>query len=217
MLGDPLLTKHWRNTMNAYETAQSLGITGTDAEIVAALQAITLHVRDAYITGGPADTPSKNILHLLTARHRVMGMNALQQWSGPLIIAEEGNAGVKIIMDILRTQLQVNDTKALCSVDLEAAQMVNSLTTVVGALTGKLAQVIAEVALLTGGRIGAQFADLTTEQFTAQRTDAEALSLKQTALTRCTEAMEAAQTEYRSADSTPATIVQAMLDSLGAV
>jgi len=28
--------------------------------------------------------------------------------------------------------------------------------------------------------------------------------------------MEAAQSEYRSADSTPETIVQAMLDSLGA-
>jgi len=57
------------------------------------------------------------------------------------------------------------------------------------------------------------FAGVTAEQCE----DAWALSLKQTALTRCTEAMEAAQAEYRSADSTPATIVQAMLDSLGAV
>lgn len=164
--------------MNAYKKAQSLGITGTDAEAVSALQAITLHVRDAYITGGPVDTPSKNILHLLTARHRVMGMNELQQWSGSLIAAEAGNAGIKTIMDILRTQLQVNDTKALCSADPEAAQMVNSLTAVVGALTGKLAQVTAEVALLTGGRIGAQFADLTVEQFAAQRVAAETVAAK---------------------------------------
>ena len=66
--------------------------------------------------------------------------------------------------------------------------------------------------------LGVRLVSLAGEVATAEQCeDAWALSLKQTALTRCTEAMEAAQAEYRSADSTPATIVQAMLDSLGAV
>ena len=66
--------------------------------------------------------------------------------------------------------------------------------------------------------LGVRLVSLAGEVVTAtQCEDAWALSLKQTALTRCTEAMEAAQSEYRSAASTPATIIQAMLDSLGAV
>lgn len=156
--------------MNAYEKAQALGLTGTDAEIVAELQALKRHHRNAYITGGPANTESVNLLHLLTARHRVMGMGSAQQWVGPLIDLESGNAQVALIMSILRPTLQVNDALVYCADSDDAADMLNALTAAVAALTGNAEQVIAEVALLTGGRIGADYAELTPEEFAAQRT-----------------------------------------------
>lgn len=49
-------------SMNAYEYAQSIGLTGTDAEIVAQLKGVKRHRRNVYITGGPSDTSSVNLL-----------------------------------------------------------------------------------------------------------------------------------------------------------
>jgi hypothetical protein len=170
---------------NAYEKAQSMGLLAdifpesdpprpyTDAEIVAALQAIPRHHRNVYITGGPSNTESVNLLHLLTARHRVMGMGSAQQWVGPLIDLEDTNPTVLTVMRILRPLLQVNDTLVYCADSDDAANMLNALTQVVATLTGKPAQVAAEVALLSGGRIGADYADLTVEEFAAQRAAAE--------------------------------------------
>lgn len=160
--------------MNAYEKAQQLGLTGTDAEVVAQLQAIPLHHRNVYITGGPANTESVNLLHLLTARHRVMTMGANQQWLGDLITLEGSDASVAQIMSVLRPHLQVNDTMVYCAASVDAANMLNALTAVVGNLTQKQQQVIDEVALLSGGRIGADYATLTVEQYAAQKTAAEA-------------------------------------------
>lgn len=157
--------------MNAYEKAQALGLTGTDAEIVAQLQALKRHHRNAYITGGPSNTESVNLLHLLTARHRVMGMDSDQQWVGPLIDLEGSSSQVALIMSILRPTLQVNDTLVYCADSDDAADMLNALTAAVASLTGKYAQVVAEVALLTGGQIGADYAALTAEQFAAQRAE----------------------------------------------
>jgi len=158
---------------NAYQTAQNLGLVGTDQEIVDQLKAVPLHRRNVYITGGPSNTESINLLHLLTARHRVMGMGPAQQWVGPLIELESTNAGVAQIMSILRPMLQVNDTLVYCKDSDDAAGMLNSLTAIVGQLTGKSAQVVEEVALLSGGRIGADFTSLTVEQFAASRTEYE--------------------------------------------
>jgi len=165
--------------MNAYEKAQQFNLSGTDAEIVAALQAIPRHYRNTYITGGPSNSESVNLLHLLTARHRIMGMGSAQQWIGPLIDLENDNQQVATIMSILRPMLQVNDTLVYCADSDDAAGMLNALSAIVGQLTGKPEQVLAEVALLSGGRIGAEFTDLTPEQFAAQRITAESLSQKQ--------------------------------------
>lgn len=164
--------------MNAYEKAQSLGLTGTDAEIVAELQALKRHHRNAYITGGPSNTESVNLLHLLTARHRVMGMGSAQQWVGPIIDLEGSNPQVALIMSILRPTLQVNDALVYCADSDDAADMLNALTAAVADLTGNAEQVIAEVALLTGGRIGADYAALTPDEFALQRESAEAASLR---------------------------------------
>jgi len=201
--------------MNAYETAQSLGITGTDAEIVAALQATGLtHTK---ISIG-------DLLFLL--RNRAMMTRLIrpadtgEKWGGSLINlilyatdslpAEVSRSIETFFSHITDDRSQFFDTTMLA----HSAPFWAMAQGFGGTPTMPTVDDFQAVAALGGGW---QFADLTTEQFTAQRTDAEALSLKQTALTRCTEAMEAAQAEYRSADSTPATIVQAMLDSLGAV
>jgi len=165
--------------VNGYQRAQALGLTGTPAEIVAALKAIPLHHGNVYITGGPADTESVNLLHLLTARHAVMTMGATQQWQGPLIDMEGSNAGVAQIMSLLRPHLQVNDTMVYCAASEDAASMLNALSQVVGTLTGKMSQVVAEVALLSGGRIGADYDSLTVEQYNAQKTEAEAEASKE--------------------------------------
>lgn len=160
--------------MNGYQRAQALGLTGTPAEVVAALKAIPLHHRNVFITGGPADTESVNLLHLLTARHGVMTMGTSQQWQGPLIDLEGSNETVAQIMSLLRPHLQVNDTMVYCAASEDAANMLNALSQVVGTLTGKMSQVVAEVALLSGGRIGADYESLTVEQYNAQQGEAEA-------------------------------------------
>ncbi len=204
--------------MNAYEYSQSLGLTGTDADIVAQLQAIPRHRKNVYITGGPANTESVNLLHLLTARHRVMGMGPAQQWVGPLIDLESTNPTVAAIMSMLRPMLQVNDTQVYCADSDDAANMLNALNDVVSALTGKPVQVATEVALLSGGRIGDDYADLTPEQFAVQREAAESIALKIVALERVANtAAEAAREEYRKSDSTPQTIIAAAVAVLGGV
>lgn len=203
--------------MNAYQTAQQHNLTGNDAEIVAALQALPRHRRNVYITGGPSNTESINLLHLLTARHRVMGMGPAQQWIGPLIDLESTNQQVAGIMSILRPMLQVNDTLVYCADSDDAANMLNALAAIVAQITGKPEQVTAEVALLSGGRIGADFADLTPEQFAAQRAAAESLTAKQAALDLVQNtAAEAAREEYRKADSTPESIIAAAVAVLEA-
>jgi len=164
--------------MNGYQRAQALGLTGTPAEIVAALKAIPLHHQNVYITGGPADTESVNLLHLLTARHAVMTMGSTQQWQGSLIDLEGSNGTVAQIMSLLRPHLQVNDTMVYCAASEDAASMLNALSQVVGTLTGKMSQVLAEVALLSGGRIGADYDSLTVEQYNAQQAEAEAEAAK---------------------------------------
>jgi hypothetical protein len=175
--------------MSAYQKAVSLGYTTaivpnsnpprgyTDAEVVSLLQALPRHRRNVYITGGPANTESVNLLHLLTARHRVMMMGSAQQWIGPLVDLEPDNPQVALIMSILRPMLQVNDTMVYCADSDEAAGMLNALSDVVSALTQKPTQVKAEVALLSGGRISEDYATLTPEQLASQRAEAEAAAL----------------------------------------
>lgn len=211
--------------MNAFEKAKSLGLDTaivpdsepprgyTDAEIIALLKALPRHHRNAYITGGPQDTESVNLLHLLTARHHVMGMGSAQQWVGPLIDLETDNQQVAQIMSILRPMLQVNDTLVYCADSDDAASMLNTLATVVSSLTQAPEQVAAEVALLTGGRIGDDYVTVTPEQFAGMRTAA----IKSAALELVTNtAAEAARSEYRKSDSTPESIVAAAASVLGA-
>lgn len=202
--------------MNAYQRAQQLGLTGTPQEIVDQLKAIPLHHRNAYITGGPANTESVNILHLLTARHAVMTMGPNQQWQGPLIDLELSDTNVSQIMSLLRPHLQVNDTMVYCSQSIDAANMLNALTSIVGVLTNKSSQVIEEVALLSGGRIGDDYSTLTAEQYSAQVVAAQKDSAVDTIIDRCVYAREAAEAESRRSESTVESIIAAAEAAWGA-
>lgn len=65
--------------MNAYETAQSLGLTGTDAEVVAALKATGL-------TATPIDRAT--LVHVLNMRGmltKVVGNNSDEKWTGTVL------------------------------------------------------------------------------------------------------------------------------------
>lgn len=158
--------------MTAYQTAQRFGFTGTPAEIVAKLKGIKIHRRNVYITGGPSDTASVNLLHLLVARYRVMGMGPNQNWVGALPEMEADNPEVAYVMNIMRGLLQVNDTQVYCAEVDEAADMLNALTAIVGSLTGKPAEVAADVAVLSGGRIGSDYDSLTPGEYAAEVEDA---------------------------------------------
>lgn len=155
--------------MNAYEKSIELGLSGTDEEIVAALQSIQLHRKDAYITGGPGDTTAVNLLHLLCIRYGVMDMEPGQQWSGSLIELEATNPVVSSIMRKLRPMLQLNDSLVYCGSSVDAASMLNALTAIVGQLSGKPEQVVSDVALLSGGCIGSDYVSLTPELYAVAR------------------------------------------------
>lgn len=141
----------------------------TAAEIAAALNAIPLHHRDAAITGGPSNTASVNLLHLLTARFKVMRQNKSQEWVGPLVDVGESNADVGFALGMLYPHLQVKDSVAFCSASTEAAQMVNGIVATIGGIleaseTGTTQDVADAVAVLTGGR---KFGNVTADQVTA--------------------------------------------------
>lgn len=141
-----------------YSEIESLVDAGkTPAEIAAALNANPLHRRNAYITGGPSDTESVNVLHLLTARFRVMWQDKNQSWVGPLVDLAEVNPSIAQVMGMLYPHLQVKDSVVFCAQSIDSGNMVNVLTAAVCAVlpagVGTASDVVAAVDLLTGGRI----------------------------------------------------------------
>ncbi len=168
--------------MNTYEYALQLGLTGSPEEVVDKLKSIKKHYKNVYITGGPANTESVNLLHLLTARHRVIGMNSAQQWIGPLVDLESTNQQVALIMSILRPMLQVNDTLVYCADSDDAADMLNAITNIVGQITGNSDQIELEVSLLSGGRVGKSFNSLTVEQYEQDKASYELIQSAKQAL-----------------------------------
>jgi len=201
--------------MNAYETAQSLQLTGTDAEIVAALRATGLtHARISL----------DDLLFVMNNRGMLVRLirpvDTGEKWDGTIVkmvlyLNANGSPEQSAAVNQWFSHV-TNDRNNYFDTTMPA--FATSFWSLSQALGGTpMMPTVADFAAVAALGGGWRFADLTTEQFTAQRTDAEAFTLKQTALTRCTEAMEAAQAEYRSAVSTAATIVQAMLDSLGVV
>jgi hypothetical protein len=129
----------------------------TTQEIADELNANPLHQRDAFITGGPANTASINLLHLLVGKFRVLQQDRNQSWIGPLDDLAQQSSAVNDVMNTLRPYLQVKDSEVYCGQVTEAADMVNGIVAAVGSIleanqAGTTQDVADAVALLTGGR-----------------------------------------------------------------
>jgi len=155
--------------MNAYEKAKSLGLTGTDAEIVAALKATGITARPIVLA---------ELLFLLNFRGmltKLVSNNADEKWTGTVLAMKAAIAG---------------DANATAHVDRWLSHITNPRNThwdttdpaysapfwamsqaVAGGPGMPSAEDFAAVAALGGGWL---FADLTVEQFAAQRTAAVA-------------------------------------------
>ena len=195
--------------MNAYAKAQQLGLTGTDAEIVAALQSTGVTARSIVLS---------ELLFLLNFRGmltKLVSNNADEKWTGSVLAMKSAIAA---------------DPTATAHVDRWLSHITNPRNThwdttdasysapfwalsqaVAGGPGMPSSDDFAAVAALGGGWL---FADLTAEQFAAQRESAA----KQTALDLVANtATEAAREELRKEDSTPASIVAAALAVLEGV
>ena len=195
--------------MNAYAKAHALGLTGTDAEIVAALQATGVTARSIVLS---------ELLFLLNFRGmltKLVSNNADEKWTGSVLAMKSAIAA---------------DPTATAHVDRWLSHITNPRNThwdttdasysapfwalsqaVAGGPGVPSVEDFAAVAALGSGWL---FADLTAEQFAAQRESAA----KQTALDLVANtATEAAREELRKEDSTPASIVAAALAVLEGV
>lgn len=193
--------------MNAYEKAQSLNLSGTDAEIVAVLKSTGLTARPIVLA---------ELLFLLNFRGmltKLVSNNADEKWTGTVLAMKAAIAA---------------DPTATAHVDRWLSHITNPRNThwdtTDSAYSGPfwaLSQAVAggqgmpsvadfaAVAALGGGWL---FADLTTEQFAAERTAAESVAGKVAALELVTNATaEAARVEYRKSDSTPESIIAAAI------
>lgn len=198
--------------MNAYEKAQQLALTGTDSEVVAVLKSTGLTARPIVLA---------ELLFLLNFRGmltKLVSNNADEKWTGTVLAMKAAIAA---------------DPVATAHVDRWLSHITNPRNThwdttdsaysgpfwalshaVAGGQGMPSSADFAAVAALGGGWL---FADLTTEQFAAQRTAAESIAGKLAALGLVTNtASEAAREEYRKADSTPETIIAAAIAVLEA-
>lgn len=199
--------------MTAYEKAQQLGLTGTDSEIVAVLKSTGMTARSIVLA---------ELLFLLNFRGmltKLVSNNADEKWTGSVLAMKAAIAA---------------DPSALAHVDQWLSHITNPRNThwdttdanysapfwalsqaVAGGQGMPAVEDFAAVAALGGGWM---FAELTAAEFAAQRTAAESIAGKIAALELVTNsAAEAAREEYRSADSTPESIVaaaHAVLESL---
>ncbi len=199
--------------MTAYEKAQQLGLTGTDSEIVAVLKSTGLTARPIVLA---------ELLFLLNFRGmltKLVGNNADEKWTGTVLAMKAAIAA---------------DPVATANVDRWLSHITNPRNThwdttdpAYSAPFWEMAQAVAggsgmpsaadfaAVAALGGGWL---FSELSSEQFAEQRTAAESLAGKLTALELVTNTVaEAAREEYRKGDSTPESIIAAGLAVLEGV
>jgi hypothetical protein len=186
---------------NAYAKAQQLGLTGTDAEIVAALQATGVTARSIVLS---------ELLFLLNFRGmltKLVSNNADEKWTGSVLamksaIAADPTATAHVDRWLSHITNPRNTHWDTTDANYSAPFWALSQAVAGGELMPSIAD-FAAVAALGGGWL---FADLTAEQFAAQRESAA----KQTALDLVANtATEAAREEFRKADSTPESIIAA--------
>jgi hypothetical protein len=160
--------------MNAYAKAQALGLTGTDAEIVAALQSTGVTARSIVLS---------ELLFLLNFRGmltKLVSNNADEKWTGSVLamksaIAADPTATAHVdrwlshITNPRNTHWDTSDANY-------AAPFWAMAQAVAGGELMPSVEDFAAVAALGGGWL---FADLTAEQFAAERAAAEAQSARE--------------------------------------
>jgi hypothetical protein len=160
--------------MNAYAKAQALGLTGTDAEIVAALQSTGVTARSIVLS---------ELLFLLNFRGmltKLVSNNADEKWTGSVLamkaaIAADATATAHV--DRWLSHITNPRNTHWDTTDANYAGPFWALSQAVAGGPGMPSvDDFAAVAALGGGWL---FADLTAEQFAAQRTAAESLAEKQ--------------------------------------
>ena len=146
--------------MNYHDIAPYVAM-GFDAQQIAdGLNRDPRHHRNAYITGGPANTSSVSLLHLLTVKFRVLFQDSTQSWQGPLVEAAKADREIAAVMALLYPHLQVVNSEVFSHNSADSADMLNAITEVVGQLvdddpdTELTADSVRDaVAILTGGRM----------------------------------------------------------------
>lgn len=181
--------------MNAYEKSQQLGLTGTDAEIVATLRATGLTARPIVLS---------ELLFLLNFRGmltKLVSNNADEKWTGTVLAmkaAISADATATAHVDRWLSHITNPRNTHWDTSDASYAGPFWALSQAVAGGPGMpTAEDFAAVAALGGGWL---FADLTVEQFAEQRAAAEAVAVKQLLRSRIDSAWNKIGTE-ESAES----------------
>lgn len=150
--------------MNAYQTAQQLGLTGTDAEIVATLRATGLTARSIVLS---------ELLFLLNFRGmltKLVSNNADEKWTGTVLAMKAAIAADPVATAHVDRWLSHITNPRNTHWDTSDANYAAPFWALSQAVAGgqgmPSVEDFAAVAALGGGWL---FSDLTVEQFAAQR------------------------------------------------
>ena len=199
--------------MNAYEKAQALNLMGTDAEVVAQLQA-------TGITATAISLP--DLLHLMNFRGmltKLVSNQTDEKWTGTVLsmkaalIAHDQTESVvaldRWLSHITNPRNSTFDTRELS----HAAPFWGMRQAFGDVPTMPSIADFDAIADLGGGWL---FATLTEAEYAAQKTAAEKEAAVAAVVVRCNAAREAAEAEARLAESTPSTVSAAAETAWGA-
>lgn len=147
--------------MNGYEKAQELNLAGTDAEIVAVLKTLTV-----------SDIPVKALARLLREEGLLLWTG--EKYTGSiqaLVSAPGANQQFVDGIDELKSAVFGGSAETLLTTVPKWAGKVWAIVSAIVALVPDTEGIVEKVYAIDGGR---PYKDLTTEQFAAQRTEAEA-------------------------------------------
>jgi hypothetical protein len=191
--------------MNAYQKSQQLSLTGTDAEIVAMLQSL-----------GARDIPSADVAAWM--RERGLWLMTPDGSAGVLydLYRSTGNADVKAGLSEWYASVLGGQSQFVRLTRVDIAQRVAGIVAVIATVLPDGESIGTELYAMAGGR---PWADLTVEQFAAQRAEAEADAAREEAYDavaqRVNDAIAAAATA-KDNRATPTAIIAAAEAAWGA-
>jgi len=199
--------------MNAYEKAQQLGLTGTDAEIVAQLTACGLTARPIQLS---------ELLFLLNFRGmltKLVSNQTDEKWTGTVLAMKAA-------------LVAANQTESVAALDRWLSHITNPRNVTFDTTSPAHAAPFWAMRIAFGGQQtmptladfdavadlggGWLFATLTEAEYAAQKTAAEKEAAVAAVIVKCNAAREAAEAESRLAESTPITIAAAAETAWGA-